>query len=58
VIKLGTQGLNLNTRKINKNEISILKNNQAWYYRQILAPCFDLEVEVTTGSGDATFARF
>jgi sugar/nucleoside kinase (ribokinase family) len=62
VIKLGEQGLYLRTC----DQVSILSERaawhdfdwQAWRNRELLAPCFDVDVVGTTGSGDCTIAGF
>lgn len=62
VIKLGDQGLYLST----KSRLSVQSERGAWREfnwrdwesRQLLAPCFDVEVVGTTGSGDCTIAGF
>lgn len=60
VIKLGDQGLYLRT----SDHMSRLSSRaawrnfdwQAWRNRELLAPCFDVEVVGTTGAGDCTIA--
>lgn len=62
VIKLGDQGLYLRSSE----QVSILSGRtawqnfawQAWQNRELLAPCFDVDVVGTTGSGDCTIAGF
>ena len=62
VIKLGDQGLYLRS----SDQVAQLANRAAWrtfswlawQNREILAPCFNVEVIGTTGSGDCTIAGF
>lgn len=62
VIKLGDQGLYLSSA----NQLSPQSQRSAWRdfnwndweRRQLLAPCFEVEVVGTTGSGDCTIAGF
>ena len=62
LIKLGDQGLYLRTSE----DVSRLSNRaawrdfdwKAWRNRELLAPCFDVEVVGTTGAGDCTIAGF
>lgn len=62
VLKLGEQGLYLST----KSRLTSLSERAAWQEfnwgdwerRQLLAPCFDVDVVGTTGSGDCTIAGF
>jgi sugar/nucleoside kinase (ribokinase family) len=62
VIKLGDQGLYMRS----SNEVLKLSDRAAWQdfawhswqTRELLAPCFDVEVVGTTGSGDCTIAGF
>lgn len=62
VIKLGDQGLYLST---NEHVCDLSQRAawrdfpwQAWTNRQLLAPCFVVEVVGTTGAGDCTIAGF
>jgi sugar/nucleoside kinase (ribokinase family) len=48
-LKLGDQGLYLRTRD---------HAQPGWTNRELLAPCFQVDVAGTTGSGDATIAGF
>jgi sugar/nucleoside kinase (ribokinase family) len=57
-IKLGDQGLYLKTHQIERSNLSSMVKPQEWNYRQILSPCFSVEVKGTTGTGDATIAGF
>ncbi|MGD9632015.1 MAG: carbohydrate kinase family protein [Pirellulales bacterium] len=62
VIKLGEQGLYLRTG----SQVTLLSRRaawhnfdwQAWSNRELLAPCFEVAVVGTTGSGDCTIAGF
>ena len=62
LIKLGDQGLYLRTG----DDVTWLSNRAAWRdfnwpawkNRELLAPCFDVEVVGTTGAGDCTIAGF
>ena len=62
LIKLGDQGLYLRTSE----NVSVLSSRaawrdfdwRAWRDRELLAPCFDVEVVGTTGAGDCTIAGF
>jgi sugar/nucleoside kinase (ribokinase family) len=62
VIKLGDQGLYLSTN----SQLAVLGertawrefNWAAWEHRQLLSPCFGVDVVGTTGSGDCTIAGF
>ncbi len=62
VIKLGDQGLYLRTSE----DLSALSSRAAWRdfdwlawrNRELLVPCFDVEVVGTTGAGDCTIAGF
>jgi sugar/nucleoside kinase (ribokinase family) len=62
VIKLGSNGLYLST----KHQLVALRERAAWQefnwnlweQRQLLAPCFEVDVLGTTGSGDCTIAGF
>ncbi len=62
VIKLGDQGLYLRT----SDQVAKLASRaawrdfdwQAWRSRELLAPCFEVEVVGTTGAGDCTIAGF
>jgi sugar/nucleoside kinase (ribokinase family) len=62
VIKLGAEGLYLSTQ----GELASPRQRAAWRefnwasweHRQLLAPCFEVNVVGTTGSGDCTIAGF
>ena len=56
VLKLGDQGLYLRT-SANANRLAVAKDS-AWVGRELLSPCFQVDVVGTTGSGDATIAGF
>ncbi len=49
VLKLGDQGLYVRTRE---------SKFPGWKHRELLAPCFQVDVLGTTGSGDCTIAGF
>lgn len=61
-IKLGTQGLYLRTTKDPARLASAGRCSPAqvddWSDRELLAPCFAVDVVGTTGSGDSTIAGF
>ncbi|MDO4573863.1 MAG: carbohydrate kinase family protein [Planctomycetia bacterium] len=59
-IKLGDQGLYLRTGENVARTTSSLspKTTASWKNRSLLAPCFDVPVAGTTGSGDCTIAGF
>jgi sugar/nucleoside kinase (ribokinase family) len=61
-LKLGTQGLYLRTADDPSRLASIgrcaPKDTAIWVDRELLAPCFRVEVAGTTGSGDCTIAGF
>jgi len=61
-LKLGTQGLYLRTADDPDRLASIgrcaPKDTAIWVDRELLAPCFSVEVAGTTGSGDCTIAGF
>lgn len=60
--KLGTQGLYLRTTehrvRLQAMGESALSDAAEWLDRELLAPCFEVEVVGTTGSGDCTIAGF
>lgn len=62
VIKLGDQGLYLRTTADagRLKQCPVLKADQldAWRDRELIAPCFQVSVAGTTGSGDCTIAGF
>ncbi len=51
VLKLGDQGLYLRSAAVPHLATS-------WQHRELLAPCFEVEVVGTTGAGDSTIAGF
>jgi sugar/nucleoside kinase (ribokinase family) len=61
-LKLGAEGLYLRTTsdaaRLERLEGCGLSDPKAWRNRELLAPCFEVEVEGTTGSGDCTIAGF
>jgi sugar/nucleoside kinase (ribokinase family) len=61
-LKLGSQGMYLLTTsdraRIAAAGACAPKNHVAWAGRELLAPCFAVEVVGTTGSGDCTIAGF
>ncbi len=59
-IKLGDQGIYLRTSSNLRRITSEMPEDIAaqWADRKILAPCFDVSVVGTTGSGDCTIAGF
>ena len=61
VLKLGDRGLYLRTARAELLEglgHAGLVDSQAWGNLELWAPCFQVEVVGTTGSGDATIAGF
>jgi sugar/nucleoside kinase (ribokinase family) len=62
MIKLGDQGLYLNTTNtlvaLSKRAAWQEFNWRAWEHRLLWAPCFEVDVIGTTGSGDCTIAGF
>jgi len=62
VLKLGAEGLYLRTTgKVERLEnlgSCHLGDVAAWSRRELLSPCFEVEVVGTTGSGDCTIAGF
>jgi len=61
-LKLGTQGLYLRTSP-DREKIAAIgpcapTDPAAWTNRELLAPCFEVKVVGTTGSGDCTIAGF
>lgn len=61
-LKLGDQGLYLRTTSDPARLVAMGAcapgDAQAWTGRELLAPCFEVKVAGTTGSGDATVAGF
>lgn len=61
-LKVGAHGLYLRTTTVRPRWASMGKaaptDGEAWWAREILAPCFQVEVAGTTGSGDCTIAGF
>lgn len=61
-LKLGAQGIYLRTSsdigRLEKMGRCTLGDLQAWAARELLAPCFAVDVVGTTGSGDCTIAGF
>lgn len=61
-LKLGDQGLYLRTSskpaRLAAMGACSPEDTQAWAGRELLAPCFEVRVAGTTGSGDATAAGF
>jgi len=53
-LKLGEEGMYLRTGR----EPPLLANGAEWSDRELLAPCFKVAVQGTTGSGDCTIAGF
>ena len=63
LIKLGDEGLYLRTDEdttaILSNRLNSGQTNwQRWSNLQMICPCFDVDVEGTTGAGDCTIAGF
>lgn len=58
LIKLGNKGLYMRSKKIDTCLLSNLINPKNWSQKQILAPCFSVDVAGTTGAGDTTIAGF
>lgn len=62
VVKLGDQGLYLRTSdrvlQLSGRSAWAKFDWQAWRRRELLAPCFEVDVVGTTGSGDCTIAGF
>jgi sugar/nucleoside kinase (ribokinase family) len=62
VIKLGDQGLYLRTtndpERLKSIGASLPANWQRWVGRELIAPCFQVDVAGTTGAGDCTIAGF
>jgi sugar/nucleoside kinase (ribokinase family) len=62
VLKLGAEGLYLrtasDTSKLAALAPCLAAATAAWTARELLAPCFEVEVVGTTGSGDCTVAGF
>jgi sugar/nucleoside kinase (ribokinase family) len=56
-LKLGDQGLFLRTTGSSKKLPEIISRTE-WLNCQLLAPCFEVKVAGTTGSGDSTIAGF
>lgn len=61
-LKLGEQGLYLrttsDTRRLQQMGARAFKNWRAWQARELLCPCFCVEIAGTTGAGDCTIAGF
>ena len=61
LIKLGARGAYLRTAGVaalDQLGLAAPSDRAAWANRELWAPCFDVEVVGTTGSGDATIAGF
>ncbi len=61
VLKLGEDGLYVRTtpdRRRLKRAGACLMEAEHWAGRELLAPCFEVDVAGTTGSGDTTIAGF
>lgn len=62
VLKLGEQGLYLRTSAAAAGLMVSHSNGRrltsSWSDRELMAPCFQVEVEGTTGAGDSTIAGF
>ncbi len=62
VLKLGEQGLYLRTGedgcKLAFGRENPDRDQGAWKHRELLAPCFEVEVAGTTGAGDSAIAGF
>ncbi len=59
VLKLGSQGLYLQTDSLNKKcDLKEKINQQDWENKKYFAPCFEVEVKGTTGAGDSAIAGF
>jgi hypothetical protein len=62
VLKLGPEGLYLRTttesRRLDAMGSCAVNSMQAWLGRELLAPCFLVNVSGTTGAGDCTIAGF
>jgi sugar/nucleoside kinase (ribokinase family) len=62
VFKLGNQGLYLRTTsdvaRLSALGGNVLDNPLRWQHRELLTPCFQVEVVGTTGAGDRTIAGF
>ncbi|NLX57863.1 MAG: carbohydrate kinase family protein [Phycisphaerae bacterium] len=61
-LKLGDQGLYLRTSP-DRSRLAVVPgrlglDSPEWVGREVLAPCFDVRVAGTTGSGDCTIAGF
>jgi len=56
-IKLGNQGIYLRTTS-DASRLTNITKDPAWVNRELLSPCFKVNVVGTTGSGDATIAGF
>lgn len=56
-IKLGNQGIYLRTTA-DAARLSCVTKDARWLHRELLAPCFKVDVVGTTGSGDCTIAGF
>ncbi|WP_209123961.1 carbohydrate kinase family protein [Alkalihalobacillus sp. BA299] len=62
VIKLGEHGLYMRTtddeQRLEKSGLFNCSSTKAWMQRELLIPCFEVEVQGTTGAGDSTIAGF
>lgn len=58
VIKLGDQGLYLRTTADHQRLAALGADPAQWTGRELLAPCFQVQVVGTTGAGDCTIAGF
>ncbi|MFW5988161.1 MAG: carbohydrate kinase family protein [bacterium] len=58
LIKLGNQGLYMRSKNINNSLLTKLISAKKWSQKQMLAPCFSVDVVDTTGAGDTTIAGF
>ncbi len=62
VLKLGAQGLYLrssaNVAKLSDTQPIALEKSRGWNHRELIAPCFEVEVAGTTGAGDCSIAGF
>ncbi len=60
-LKLGDQGLYLRTAKNAPERLASIHESlgdSSWADRELITPCFEVDVVGTTGSGDATIAGF
>lgn len=59
LLKLGAHGLYLRTSPLpHRVERLVRTNTEAWIDREMLVPCFEVDVRGTTGAGDTTIAGF